>query len=122
MGRSLRIHDAICLAAFLLAPIGIAAQINVWTNRYDQDRSGANLLETTLTVANVNATQFGQLYSYPVDGAVYAQPLYVSGTTVNGVRRNVLYVATMNDKVYAFDADSASATPLWLTDFTSPPS
>jgi hypothetical protein len=92
------------------------------TNRYDQQRTGANLVETILTVANVNSSRFGKLYSYPVDGAVYAQPLYVSGLTVNGTVHNVLYVATMNDKVYAFDADSPSPVPLWVTDFTSPPS
>jgi hypothetical protein len=62
------------------------------------------------------------LYSYPVDGAVYAQPLYVAGVTIKGAARNVLYVATMNDKVYAFDADSSSPTPLWSTAFTNAPS
>jgi PQQ-like domain len=98
------------------------AQIDVLTNRYDPQRTGANLRETTLTADNVNASQFGKLYSYPVDGAVYAQPLYASNVTIGGVVRNVLYVATMNDKVYAFDADSASSTPLWTKDFTNPPS
>jgi hypothetical protein len=111
-----------CLAALLLVPIGLGAQINVFTNRYDQARTGANLTETILTVANVNAARFGKLYSYPVDGTVYAQPLYASGLTINGAVHNVLFVATMNDKVYAFDADSRSATPLWTTDFTNPPS
>lgn len=109
------------LGAALLLPIALHAQINVLTNRYDAQRTGANLAETTLTAANVNATQFGQLYAYPVDGAVYAQPLYMAGVMINGTPRNVLYVATMNDKVYAFDADSASPTPLWVKDFTNPP-
>lgn len=108
--------------AALTVPIALQAQISITTNRYDPQRTGANLSETTLTTSNVNPTQFGKLYSYPVDGAVYAQPLYVPGVTVNGSRRNVLYVATMNDKVYAFDADSASASPLWMRDFTNPPS
>jgi hypothetical protein len=101
-------------------PTALHAQIDVLTNRYDGARSGANLAETTLTPANVNVNQFGKLYSYPVDGAVYAQPLYVTGVTINGAVRNVLYIATMNDKVYAFDADSASPSPLWMTDFTNP--
>src|SRR6185503_9051058 len=70
---------------------------------------------------NVNASRFGRLYSLPVDGAVYAQPLYVSGVTVAGAVRDVLYVATMNDKLYAFDATSGSLSPLWTRDFTSPP-
>jgi hypothetical protein len=111
----------LCIAILLLVPLRLLAQINVTTNRYDQARTGANLVETKLTPANVTSSTFGLLYSYPVDGAVYAQPLYVSAVTVNGVRRNVLYVATMNDKVYAFDADSPSATPLWMRDFTNPP-
>ena len=104
----------------LLLPLVLQAQINVLTNRYDPARTGANLAETTLTAANVNATRFGKLYSYPVDGAVYAQPLYVAGVAINGTRRNVLYVATMNDKLYAFDADSPSPTPLWTAAFHQP--
>ena len=110
------------IVAALLIPMSLEAQVNVVTNRYDGSRTGANLNETTLTAANVNVNQFGKLYSYPVDGAVYAQPLYVMGVTIQGTARNLLYVATMNDKVYAFDADSASPSALWMTDFTSPPS
>jgi hypothetical protein len=97
------------------------AQLTISTNRYDGARTGANLHESRLTASNVNVAQFGKLYSYPVDGSVYAQPLYVPGVTVDGASRNVLYVATMNDKVYAFDADSPSPAPLWMRDFTSPP-
>jgi hypothetical protein len=96
-------------------------EVNVGTNHYGQ-ATGTNLSETTLTADNVNITQFGRLYAYPVDGSVFAQPLYVAGVAINGARRNVLYVATMNDKVYAFDADSPSLTPFWVRDFTSPPS
>ena len=105
-----------------MVPTAAQAQIDVLTNRYDGARTGANLKETQLTPANVNVNRFGKLYTYPVDGAVYAQPLYVTGLTVQGTVRNVLYVATMNDKVYAFNADSPSPTPLWMRDFTSPPS
>jgi hypothetical protein len=110
------------VAALLLISSSASAQVDILTNRYDQARTGANLSETALTTANVNVNQFGKLYSYPVDGSVYAQPLYVRGVTINGTPRNVLYVATMNDKVYAFDADSSSPSPLWLRDFTNPPS
>jgi len=111
-----------CLTVAMLAavPRALHAQVDVLTNRYDGARTGANLSETTLTTANVNVDHFGKLYSYPVDGAVYAQPLYVSGVTIDGTLRNVVYVATMNDKVYAFDADGASTAPLWTTDFTNP--
>ena len=110
------------LASLGSIPSLAEAQVNVLTNRYDNGRSGANLKETRLTAANVNVNRFGRLYSYPVDGAVYAQPLYVSAVTIQGVVRNVLYVATMNDKVYAFNADSSSGTPLWMRDFTNPSS
>jgi hypothetical protein len=107
------------IGAAVVLSAALHAQIDVLTNRYDGARTGANLNETTLTVANVNVNQFGKLYSYPVDGSVYAQPLYVSGVSVAGTLRNVLYVATMNDRVYAFDADSASPTPLWSVNFTN---
>jgi hypothetical protein len=111
---------------WLFAIVAIAwpvqAQISISTNRYDGARTGANLSETKLTTSNVNVNNFGKLYTYPVDGSVYAQPLYIPGVTIGGVTRNVLYVATMNDKVYAFDADSPSSSPLWMRDFTSPPS
>src|SRR3954470_2395428 len=109
------------LAAVFLLRIVLHGQLNVLTNRYDPPRTGANLSETKLTTANVKVARFAKLYSLPVDGAVYAQPLYVKGLTIGGSVRNVLYVATMNDKVYAFDADSPSAAPLWRRDFTSPP-
>ena len=109
------------LFAALLVPCLTRAQQNILTSRYDNFRTGANLKETTLNVANVSASRFEKLYSYPVDGAVLAQPLYVSGVVINGATHNVLYVATMNDKVYAFDAD-LNAPPLWTRDFTNPPS
>lgn len=107
------------LTPILLIAWPIHAQITISTNRYDGARTGANLSESTLTAANVSRDTFGKLYSYPVDGSVYAQPLYIPSVTIGGVARNVLYVATMNDKVYAFDADRPSGTPLWMRDFTS---
>src|SRR5262249_49578786 len=96
------------------------AQINITTERYDNSRTGANLSETVLTTSNVNSAQFGKLYSYVVDGSVQAQPLYVSNLTIPGLgSRNVLFVVTMNDVVYAFDADSNATNGgiLWKVDF-----
>jgi len=102
--------------ACLLAGVA-SAQSNVVTYHYDNSRSGLNPNEVTLTPANVNSSQFGKLFSYPVTGQVYAQPLYVQGVTIPGLGvHNVVYVATQTDDVYAFDADSnagANANPLW---------
>ncbi len=95
---------------------GLRAQVDVLMNRYDQAALGANTHETTLTQANVNGKSFGRLFRYYVDGAVYAQPLFVHQVTIAGQPRNVLYVATMNDKVYAFDGER-KGPPLWLRDF-----
>lgn len=96
-----------------------ASPINVTCNRYDQFPTGANTHEVTLNCRNVNVAAFGKLYSLYVDGAVYAQPLYIAGVQIPGRgRHNVLYIATMNDKLYAFDADR-SGPPLWMRDFTN---
>jgi hypothetical protein len=99
------------------------SQVNVTTWHNDNAHTGQNLLETSLTPANVNAKNFGKLFSYPVDGMMYAQPLYVQGLTINGATHNVVYVATENDSIYAFDADSAALNPnpLWQTAFANPP-
>src|ERR1700722_19074421 len=97
------------------------AQVNVTTYHNTKQRTGANILETILTPANVNPAQFGKLFSQVVDGFLYAQPLYVSNVPVAGLGiHNVVYVATMNDSVYAFDADSRAGTnakPLWQVSF-----
>jgi hypothetical protein len=91
---------------------------NVLTYHNDLLRTGQNLTETTLTPDNVNASGFGMLYSYPVDGQVYAQPLYASGLFIHRVPHNVVFVATEHDSVYAIDADSG--TLLWQDSFIDP--
>jgi len=75
-------------------------------------------METRLTPAAVSSGQFGQLFSYPVDGQVYAQPLYLPGVNIlaKGVH-NVVFVVTEHDSVYAFDADSKLSAPLWQVSF-----
>ncbi|MBV8069729.1 MAG: hypothetical protein JO270_07485 [Acidobacteriaceae bacterium] len=90
------------------------------TGQYNSSRTAATLNETILTPSNVNSTQFGKLFSWTVDGQVFAQPLYVPGVMVNGSSTNVVYVATMNNSVYAFNADSSGNTPLWYTNFGTP--
>jgi len=109
---------ACSLFIFLALSLSLTAgPINVVTNRYNNARTGANTSETTLKVSNVNSSTFGALFSLPVNGSVYAEPLYVQNVTIPGKGvHNVLYVFTMEDIVYAFDADSntgANAEPLW---------
>lgn len=68
--------------------------------------------------------RFGKLFTQPVDGYVVGHPLYLPGVTMSGQStHNVVYVATMHDSVYAFDADNANAPPLWVTSILtySPP-
>jgi Bacterial Ig-like domain (group 2) len=87
----------------------------------DLARTGQNPNETILTPSNVNSAQFGKLFSYPLDGGTYAQPLYVQSVAVgNQGVHNVVYVATAHDSVYAFDADGKVSTPLWHVSFINP--
>jgi hypothetical protein len=112
---------ALVWVAFCLSAASMWAQtptpVPVLTWRYDLTHAGQNTGETALTPANVNTNTFGKLFSLPVDSTVYAQPLYVPGLKMSdGQFHNVLFVATENDSVYAFDADSnggANANPLW---------
>src|SRR5579859_2627313 len=104
------------VCVFLLAA-SLCAQ-NVTTSQYDNLRTGANLNEKVLTPQNVNARQFGKLGAFRVDGPVYAQPLYVAGLDIPGKgKHNVLFVATEEDSVYAFDADQPGSIPLWRVSF-----
>jgi outer membrane protein assembly factor BamB len=94
-------------------PTEPANPTDVLTYKYDLARTGQNLTETILTVANVNSASFGLQRVLATDGKVDAQPLYLANLTVQGAAHNVVYVATENDSVYAFDVNSGAA--LWHT-------
>jgi uncharacterized protein (TIGR03437 family) len=99
------------MASSLAAQVNL--NVNVLTDNYNNARTNANLNETILSTLNVNSTQFGKLFSLPVNGAINTQPLYVQGVAIpNQGTHNVVYVATHHNDVYAFDADT-QGNPLW---------
>lgn len=93
------------------------------TQHNDNNRDGDNLNETTLKVTNVNTNQFGLLCTRPVDDLLYAQPLVVTNVSILGRgSHNLVILATVNDTVYAYDADDPTVTqPYWTNSFISPP-
>src|SRR5580698_6333857 len=106
--RSLRI---LVLFAVACALTPAACSQDVLTYHNNNARTGLNNEETTLTLANVNYNTFGLLFIAPADGHVDAEPLYLSSVSISGVTHNLLIVATENDTVYAYDADTG--VQLW---------
>src|SRR5579864_5571402 len=100
-------------AGILLIASCAAAQVSVPTQHNNNNRTGENRQETWLNTSNVNVSNFGKLFALDVDGYIYAQPLYVANLTIGGTTHNVVYVATENNSVYAFDADDPSVPVLW---------
>jgi uncharacterized protein (TIGR03437 family) len=103
------------LFLMLLACLPSHAQVDILTADGGLERTNANLQETQLSPATVSPSTFGKLGVFPVDGQVYSQPLYVSQLSIPALgTHNVLFVSTMHNSVYAFDADAPSpAGPLW---------
>jgi hypothetical protein len=89
-------------------PTPTATAPDITTFHDNNSRDGLNAQETILTLSNVNSTQFGKVGFDAVDGKVDAEPLFLAGVNAGGSTRNVLYVATEHDSVYAFDADSGA--------------
>jgi len=109
----------ICGVVLTFTLVTIPAVAQVTTSQYDNFRTGATLHEKTLTPQNVNARQFGKLGAFKVDGAVYAQPLFLPSVEIPGKgTRNALFVATEHDSVYAFDA-TRLGQPLYTSEQNS---
>jgi len=105
------------VAGLALVSVAASAQVNVLTYHNDFHRDGLNNQETILTKTSVNPNAFGLLFTLPVDGQVYAQPLYMSNVAIpNQGTHNVVIVCTENNSVYAFDANTAGH-PLWHINF-----
>src|ERR1700682_3258548 len=82
--------------------------VSVLTQHNDNSRSGWNDNETALTTSNVNVQQFGKVFTLPVDDQVYAQPLVVGHVYIGGSYHNVVFVATVNNTLYAYDGDNGT--------------
>jgi len=110
--------NSFCRIAAIIVLVAIPALAQVTTSQYDNSRTGATLHEKILTPQNVNTKQFGKLGAFKVDGAVYAQPLYLPSVDVPGKGiHDVLFIATEHDSVYAFDANRPGDPPLWQVSF-----
>lgn len=95
----------------------------VWTQHNDNARTGANLAERVLRPDNVKPSTFGKLFTYQLDDETYSQPLYIPGivAATDGQSHNVVFVTTVNNSVYAWDADTSKANggrPLWCVSLT----
>ncbi|HET6282261.1 MAG TPA: hypothetical protein VFH73_14950, partial [Polyangia bacterium] len=91
---------------------------NVTTRAYNSQRTGANTSEVALNPTNVNTATFGKRFSLTVDDEVYAQPLYASNLSISGGNHNVVFIATVNNTISAFDADLGGAA-LWSRNFNN---
>jgi hypothetical protein len=99
------------------ASIAVTDLAGVFTYQNDVGRTGQNRQEYALTPSSVSGSTFGKVFSCPVDGQLYAQPLYAANLTIGGQRHNAVFVATEHDSVYAFDADAAPCAQLWRRNF-----
>lgn len=112
---------AILASLCVLVASHAGAQVDVLTQHNDSARTGVNAQENILTPGNVNKSQFGMLFKRSVDDQLYTQPLIVSGVQVDDGTHDIVYVTTVNNSVYAFDANDAAAdAPIWHVNFGTP--
>jgi hypothetical protein len=117
MVRSNRLYIAFLTMVSLLSAATLASA--QYAGQFSWQTSNPN--ETILTPQNVGSGQFGKVFSYPVDGSIFAQPLYVPNVAIPGQgTHNLIYVVTESDGVYAFDADGLQSTPLWYVSLINP--
>ena len=106
-----------------LAANPASSTVSVLTQHNDNGRTGMNLNETVLTTNNVNTNSFGLVYTRPVDDQIYAQPLVAANVNIpsNGTH-NIVILCTVNDSIYAYDADDPTViAPYWTASFINPP-
>lgn len=92
---------------------GVTDLTAVATYHNNVSRTGLNSQEYALSPSTITASTFGKLFSCTVDGAIYAQPLWMANLNIAGAQHNVIFVATEHDSLYAFDADTNPCTTLW---------
>jgi hypothetical protein len=118
MVRSNRLYIAFLTLCVLFAATTLASAQG-YAGQFAWQTSNTN--ESILTPQNVGSGQFGKVFSYPVDGSIFAQPLYMPNVAIPGQgTHNVVYVATESDGIYAFDADGLQSTPLWYVSLINP--
>jgi hypothetical protein len=121
LNPGLRLLTIFCLCSSSVGLVQAQTYSGMLTWHNDLARTGQNLQETVLTLTNVNSKTFGKVFSFPVDGQIFGQPLYVYNVSISGKGTyNVIYVATENDSVYAFDADGVNTSALWHDSFIDP--
>jgi chitodextrinase len=118
--HTVRATNAANSAYTVSATVAVTDLTGITTYHNDVARTGQNLQEYALTPTTVSSGYFGKRWSCPLDGTVYAQPLYVANLSIGGGTHNVLFVVTMHDSIYAFDADNPGCVTYWQVSFISP--
>lgn len=105
--------------SFVIAHTETYGQVDVIMNHNDLKRTGWNNKETILATDNVSGGNFGKIFSRDVDDEIYAQPLVLGNLPIAGGVHNVVFVATVNNTLYAFDADDPNiSSPYWKVNLT----